>query len=98
MHGHSYTVKVILMSPVLTGPGFVVDFAELHPLGAYIDNHFDHRDLTTVLDVPATSEHLATHFYHWCSKHLQLPAAARVVKVRVCETTSTYAEYEPELP
>src|SRR4051812_45445927 len=93
VHGHSYTVTVVLVAPVLADPGFVVDFAELGPFGRYIDSHFDHRDLNTVLDVPATSEHLAAHFHQWCSKHLVLPAAVRVERVRVSETASTYAEY-----
>ena len=95
-HGHSYRVEVWLVSQgPLAAPGFVVDFAELAPLGAHIDATFDHRDLNTVLDDPPTSEHLARYFYTWCDRHLALPEAVRVEKVRVSETASTFAEYEP---
>jgi 6-pyruvoyltetrahydropterin/6-carboxytetrahydropterin synthase len=99
LHGHGYTVEVTLMTTdALCSPGFVVDFAKLDPLGEYLDAAFDHRDLNTVLDVPATSENLARHLYGWCVEHLQLPGGVRVEKVRVSETASTFAEYTPALP
>ncbi|MGJ3224075.1 6-pyruvoyl trahydropterin synthase family protein [Micromonospora aurantiaca (nom. illeg.)] len=99
VHGHSYTVEVHLVSDgELHRPGFVVDFAELAPFGAHVRDHFDHRDLNTVLDAPPTSEHLAAYFYHWCCDHLRLPESVRVEKVRVSETASTFAEYGQVLP
>jgi 6-pyruvoyltetrahydropterin/6-carboxytetrahydropterin synthase len=97
-HGHSYTVEITLTTTeALPSPGFVVDFGDLAPLNAYLNDCFDHRDLTTVLDVPATSENVAHHLYCWCIDHLNLPAAVWVEKVRVSETASTYAEYVPAL-
>ena len=97
-HGHSYSVEITLTTEDLRGPGFVVDFADLAGLGAYLDGSFDHRDLNTVLDVPATSENLARHLYCWCVQHLDLPGSVRIEKVRVSETASTFAEYAPALP
>lgn len=101
-HGHSYLVEVTLTTTdALNGPGFVVDFGELAPLGEYLDATFDHRDLNSVLDCvldgPATSENLACHLYRWCCEHLVLPGGVRVEKVRVSETASTFAEYAPAL-
>lgn len=96
-HGHSYTVEITLAATDdLHDPGFVVDFADLATLGAYLNGSFDHRDLNTVLDAPATSENLARHLYRWCGEHLDLPGGVRVEKVRVCETASTFAEYAPD--
>lgn len=95
-HGHSYTVQVTVVTEgELTGPGFVVDFAELSVLGGYLDAAFDHRDLNTVLAVAPTSENVAAHLYHWCTGNLALPDGVRVEKVRVSETGSTFAEYAP---
>ena len=95
-HGHSYTAEVTVVTDGdLTGPGFVVDFAELAALGRFLDAAFDHRDLTTVLPVAPTSENVAAHLYQWCAENLALPAGARVEKVRVSETASTFAEYAP---
>lgn len=96
-HGHSYVVEVTLTTTGnLSGPGFVVDFGELAELGRYLDASFDHRNLDTVLDVPATSENLARHLYDWCVEHLKLPGHVVVEKVRVSETQSTFAEYQPD--
>lgn len=98
-HGHGYTVEITLAcTAALRGPGFVVDFAALAPLGVYLEDTFDHRDLNTVLDVAATSENLARHLYCWCVQHLDLPGDVRVEKVRVSETATTFAEYAPVLP
>lgn len=95
-HGHSYTAEVTVVTGAeLTGPGFVVDFAELAALGTYLDAAFDHRDLNAVLPVASTSENLAAHLYQWCTVNLTLPAGVRVEKVRVSETASTFAEYIP---
>lgn len=98
-HGHSYRAEVTLSTAGdLSLPGFVVDFGDLAPFGVYLDESLDHRDLNTVLDVPATSENLARHLFDWCVKHVELPGDVRVQKVRVSETASTYAEYEPDAP
>jgi 6-pyruvoyltetrahydropterin/6-carboxytetrahydropterin synthase len=94
-HGHSYTVEVILESPVLSVPGFVADFAELEPVRAYLDRSWDHRDLNEVLAVEPTSENIARYLHDWCRANLG-PAAGRLVAaVRVSETRSTWAEYRP---
>lgn len=95
-HGHSYTAQVTVVTGAeLTGPGFVVDFAELTALGIYLDTAFDHQDLNTVLPVTPTSENVAAHLFHWCTANLALPDGVRVEKVRVSETASTFAEYTP---
>ncbi|HEX8632453.1 MAG TPA: 6-carboxytetrahydropterin synthase [Catenuloplanes sp.] len=98
-HGHSYTVEVTLVADgELTGPGFVVDFADLAPLGTHLNAELDHRDLNTVLPVAPTSENVAAHLYRWCTANLALPVGVRLEKVRVSETASTFAEYAPMLP
>lgn len=95
MHGHSYTVEVVLEATELTGPGFVVDFGELAPLKRYLDERYDHQLLNEVLDVEPTSENLAQVVFDWCSAHIPLPDSAVFTAVRVSETASTWAEYRP---
>ncbi|MDG4830005.1 6-carboxytetrahydropterin synthase QueD [Solwaraspora sp. WMMD1047] len=95
VHGHSYTVRILLAAEVLRRPGFVADFADLSLVKAYIDSTLDHRFLNEVLDVAPTSELLARHFYHWCTANLVLPGGVWVESVRVSETPTTYAEYLP---
>lgn len=96
-HGHSYTVEVILASAELSGPGFVVDFAELDPIKKHLGDVFDHRKLNDVIDVEPTSENLARVLFAWCTAKLPLPATVAVEAVRVSETPTTWAEYRPEL-
>lgn len=93
LHGHSYTVEVVLEATELSAPGFVVDFGELAPLKQHLDEHFDHRLLNEVLDVEPTSENLAKVVFEWCSTHIPLPEGAVIAAVRVSETATTWAEY-----
>lgn len=95
LHGHSYTVEVLLAAPALTGPGFVVDFGELAPLKRHLDECYDHQLLNEVLDVVPTSENLAKVLFDWCSAHIPLPDGAVLTAVRVSETASSWAEYRP---
>lgn len=98
-HGHSYTVEIsVATDRDLAPPGFVVDFAALTPLGTFLKETFDHRDLNEVVSVAPTSENLARLLYEWCAANLHLPAGVTVAAVQVSETTSTFAEYTPARP
>lgn len=96
LHGHTYTVEVSLAAEALTGggPGFVVDFTDLAPLGRYLADDFDHRLLNDVVDFPPTSERLAAHLYWWCVDNLALPGGVAVAAVTVSETPATWARYQ----
>jgi 6-pyruvoyltetrahydropterin/6-carboxytetrahydropterin synthase len=95
LHGHSYAVEVTVTALSLTGPGFVVDFAELSPLGDYLKKAADHRVLNEVFGFQPTSENLARHLYDWCQGNVPLPGGARIESVRVSETEASWAEYRP---
>ena len=47
LHGHSFVVTVAVTRNQLDARGFVIDFAELKPLKAWIDTHFDHATLVS---------------------------------------------------
>jgi 6-pyruvoyltetrahydropterin/6-carboxytetrahydropterin synthase len=93
LHGHTYTVEVVLSAETLVEPGFVTDFGDLAPLGRYLADEFDHRFLNDVLLVAPTSELLARHLAEWLTQHLDSAVAGRLERVRVSETPSTWAEY-----
>jgi 6-pyruvoyltetrahydropterin/6-carboxytetrahydropterin synthase len=95
LHGHSYTVEVIIVAAALSGPGFVADFADLDPLKRYLAEVFDHQVLNDVVGVEPTSENLARVVFDWCAVNLLLPGGASLEAVRVSETTATWAEYRP---
>lgn len=87
LHGHNYTVEVVLEVEKLDSLGMVRDFAELDGLKYYIDKTFDHRHLNEIFGSYTTSEKLAEHFYQWCKERWP-----ETKIVRVSETDKTYAE------
>ena len=90
LHGHSYTVEIVLQSETLDDAGFVLDYGQLAPFKQYLDSAFDHRYLNDVLPENPTVENLAHHFYEWAHARW-----AQVSAVRVSETAKTYGEYRP---
>ncbi len=106
-HGHSYTVTFELSAPELDATGFVTDFADLDPVGAYIAATLDHSYLNelsvTVTGDEATqrllpqpsSEHLAHHLYETAVRILSPELASMITAVRVSETASSRATYFP---
>ncbi len=98
LHGHTYTVEVVLEGDLLTEPGFVTDFGDLAPFGQYINDHLDHRHLNDALgDIAPTSEQLAWHLARWLKEHLADSLGGRLAAVRVSETPSSWAEYVLDL-
>ena len=93
VHGHTWNVEVRVTAAQLMSPGFVTDFGDLAPFGAYLTAELDHRDLNEVFDFPPTSERLAEHLATWIIQHLQPTIPGRLAAVRVSETPATWAEY-----
>jgi len=96
LHGHTYTVEIVVAATELTRPGFVTDFGDLAPLRAYLDDEFDHRHLNEVLAVPPTAENLAAHLAGWCRVHLEPLIPGQVVAVQVNETPTSWAIWEAD--
>jgi 6-pyruvoyltetrahydropterin/6-carboxytetrahydropterin synthase len=94
-HGHSYTIEVVLNATKLSPPGFVADFADLHPVKKHLDEVYDHQVLNEVIDVEPTSENLARVLFDWCTANVPLPDTATIEAARVSETSATWAEYRP---
>ena len=97
LHGHSYTVEVVLAADELSGPGLAADFAVLDVFRDHLAAAYDHRVLNEVIDVEPTSENLARALFDWCTASIVLPETAYVEAVRVSETPATWAEYRREL-
>jgi 6-pyruvoyltetrahydropterin/6-carboxytetrahydropterin synthase len=95
LHGHNYTVEVVVGAQELVEPGFVTDFGDLAPLKTYIDTTFDHRHLNDILADPPTSENLAAHLAEWFGENLEPSIPGRLVCMRVSETDSSWAQFTP---
>jgi 6-pyruvoyltetrahydropterin/6-carboxytetrahydropterin synthase len=95
LHGHNYVVRVTLESDVLDGHGFVVDYGDLKPFGAWLDAMCDHRHLNDVFDGQPSAERMARQMADVLL--LLVPAVPDHVRVTVAvsETPKTWAEYRP---
>lgn len=92
LHGHTYRVEVELVgSPHASGPkaGMLIDYDDLDAIVAPVLALVDHKFLNDVpgLEVP-TTELLAV----WLLGKLSVPLTHMVDKVRVYESTTTWAE------
>lgn len=92
LHGHTYTVEVILESDELDSVGFVRDYHDLEVIERDLMDTFDHRNLNEVVPrgMPTTVEHLACWFYGRWS-----PSVPELRAVRVSESNGTWGEYRP---
>lgn len=88
LHGHTYSVTVVLGAEKTDEDGFVTDFANLDStVGAWLKDTFDHRHLNEVVAFLPTSELLAAFLFHKWKSVLPL------VSVRVSESPTSWAEY-----
>lgn len=86
LHGHTYSVTVNLAASALNEDGFVVDFAELDQVGAFIKENLDHQHLNLVMTFMPTCELIAQFL---AERFPGLP----IESVRVSESPTTWAEY-----
>lgn len=89
LHGHNYLVELELASSALNPVGFVVDYRELDPMKAWLNETFDHRHINDILPMNPTAENMAAFICNWAVGHW----GEAVKAVRVSETPSTWAEY-----
>ncbi|MGH3908483.1 MAG: 6-pyruvoyl trahydropterin synthase family protein [Pseudonocardiaceae bacterium] len=93
LHGHTYTVEIVLFAEQLAPPGFVTDFGDLRPVRDYINATLDHQYLNTALDVEPTSENLARHLADWFTTNIEPTIPGHLESIRVAETPTSWAEY-----
>lgn len=92
LHGHNYIVKIGIQNDELNGVGFILDYADLAPIKAFIDDTLDHRHLNTVLEFNPTAERMARWFHDVTRETLDLPPGSQVT-ISISETPKTWATY-----
>lgn len=88
LHGHNYSVTVVLAADDVDDHGFVRDYGELAEVRKYLDGRLDHNNLSEIFDWPVTAENLAAFLYNVFKP--QFPELDEVV---VSETPGTMAMY-----
>ena len=94
MHGHSYTVEVVLAADRLTAHGFVTDIDDLTPFGKFLSEELDHRVLDEVVPFEPTAELLAQYLATWFITNMEPQIPGRLVAVRISETPGSWVSFE----
>lgn len=95
VHGHSWTVEVVLETDRLDAEGMGFDFVEVRRALRELASRFDHGDVNAVPPfdrLSPTTEHLATWFFE---RLLERLPAAGVAAVTVWEGPDCAATYRP---
>lgn len=89
LHGHSYTVTVLVEAPVDPEAGWVMDFGDIKQAFKPIDAQLDHYYLNDIegLENP-TSENLAR--WIWDRMTAELPALSAITVRETCTSGCTY--------
>lgn len=85
LHGHNYTVEIVVAADRLDPNGFVIDYADFDPVKRLIDGRLDHRHLNDLIEVP-TAEILADYLFQTLTLVYD-----GLVSVTVRETPKTFA-------
>jgi len=100
VHGHNYELEVSLTGPVDPGSGFLADLGMVKDVvKERVLDVLDHARIEE--DVPwfaqrqPTSENLVLFIWEQLVPHL--PEGARLVRVRLYETPTIFAEYDGRL-
>lgn len=97
LHGHTYTLEVTVRrkgrATISTGSseGMVIDFVELEEIvRSHVINRWDHKNINEVEPWRPTAENMAKCAFRVVQN--ALPSDVVVVKVRLWETPTSYAE------
>jgi 6-pyruvoyltetrahydropterin/6-carboxytetrahydropterin synthase len=98
MHGHNWKVEVYVRGERLDEVGMLVDFKELKAATRRVMGYLDHQNLNELkpfeTELNPSSEHIAGFIFHEVAEQIN-DGRVKVYKVRVWETPSTSATYEP---
>jgi 6-pyruvoyltetrahydropterin/6-carboxytetrahydropterin synthase len=97
IHGHSYILEVEVIGMIHTeGPatGMIMDFSKLKKIvHDSVLEKIDHKNLNDIWDNP-TAENMVVDISRWIEPHL--PGWVTVNRIRLWETSNSYAEWRIE--
>jgi 6-pyruvoyltetrahydropterin/6-carboxytetrahydropterin synthase len=99
LHGHNYTVRVIVAGEELDSVGLLYDFVHLKKVIQGVIRSLDHKYLNELPPfdrLNPSAENIARHIYDQAAKQLE-PAAngAGISSITVWETDTSAATYRP---
>jgi 6-pyruvoyltetrahydropterin/6-carboxytetrahydropterin synthase len=102
LHGHTWSVEVVVKGATLDPKGMLIDFKDLKGALKYIVGELDHQNLNE-LDAfqgsgeqNPTAENLARYIYQRLKRELPLNEGAKISAVRVWESPDAWASYQED--
>jgi len=98
LHGHNWTVQVVVRAPATDALGIACDFRKLKKELDEVLAEFDHQDLGKLACFAGenpTSERLAKMIFKQLAARLNAPGL-QVARVRVCESPGAGATYHED--
>jgi len=97
-HGHNYKVQVTVAGDAVNNMGLLVDLKVLKSAMNQAIDRLDHQylnDIEPFREVNPSTENIARHLYRIINTSLNLETGVsiRLKKVRVWETSTSYATY-----
>jgi 6-pyruvoyltetrahydropterin/6-carboxytetrahydropterin synthase len=102
LHGHSYKLEIEIMrgeyDDNLNEEGMVMDFGELKELvEPILDDYYDHKILNESTHAVPTAENMVREFASLLRDKFKKSSVLRVVRIRLWETSSSYAEWRESI-
>ena len=96
LHGHSYKLEVEVAGIVGSLTGMIIDFSDLkNTVKMLVISPYDHSDLNNHFDMP-TAENMCSEIFKRLSSAINNQEFIKVVRVRLWETSTSYAEAKAE--
>ena len=97
LHGHNYKLQVTVTG-TLDSIGMVLDFGVLKQYMKEVDKVLDHQNLDEVLDFQSTAENMVCFIADFINVRFVLEGRkCRVTRVKLYETSTSFAEWEGEI-
>lgn len=94
LHGHNYKLQVTVTGTLDT-IGMVLDFGVIKQYMKEVDEVLDHKNLDEVLDFQSTAENMVCFIAEFINVRLLLDGRdCRVTRVKLYETSTSFAEWE----
>jgi 6-pyruvoyltetrahydropterin/6-carboxytetrahydropterin synthase len=100
LHGHTYKLEIEVAAPgngdLLCAGDMIMDFSDLkNIIMEYVDKFCDHKYLNDSMCDNPTAENMVLMMSYYFSEKIKKPL--RVIRIRLWETPTSYAEWRAKI-
>ncbi|KAF7488074.1 6-pyruvoyl tetrahydrobiopterin synthase [Sarcoptes scabiei] len=102
IHGHNYTLEVMIKGPIDSETGMLINVADLKAIiDEHVMKHLDHKYIDEEVDYFCQSQQISTSenvcVYIWNQIGSHLPKSVRLHRIRLHETDKNIVDYYGEM-